>query len=56
MRDEKHIEFLIKKFSKEFPEKDINNMADLNRVLLDEEIKELKEKYVQQKKGKENYE
>ena len=51
MRDKKHIEFLIEKFSKEFPEKDINNMADLNRVLLDDELKKL---YVQQKKGKEN--
>ena len=51
MGDKKHIEFLIKKFSKEFPEKNINNMADLNRVLLDDELKKL---YVQQKKGKEN--
>jgi len=51
MRDKKHIEFLIKKFSKEFPDKDINNMAELNRVLLDDELKQL---YIQQKKGKEN--
>tara|TARA_R110002012_G_scaffold304712_1_gene508340 strand:+ start:1805 stop:1963 length:159 start_codon:yes stop_codon:yes gene_type:complete len=51
MRDKKHIEFLIKKFSKEFPDKEINNMAELNRVLLDDELKQL---YIQQKKGKEN--
>lgn len=55
MRDKKHIEFLIKKFSKEFPDKEINNMADLNRVLLDDEVKKLYE-FVQQKKGKDNYE